>query len=56
MANVTVKEAARLLAMSELTVRKLAWNGKIASTHIGRAVRIPASEIDRILKEGTVIR
>jgi len=56
MANVTVKEAARLLALSELTVRKLCWSGKVASTRIGRAVRIPATEVDRIIKEGAVTR
>jgi excisionase family DNA binding protein len=54
MANLTIKECARLLALSELTVRKLAWDGKIKSTRIGKAVRVPASEVDRIIKEGTV--
>jgi excisionase family DNA binding protein len=50
----TVKQAARDLAVSEHTIRSWVATRKIASIRLGRAVRIPASDIDRLIEQGTV--
>jgi excisionase family DNA binding protein len=48
-----VPEAAELLALSKKTV--WAWIGdrRIGVVRLGRAVRVPMSEIDRLIEEGT---
>lgn len=48
-----VPEVAELLALSEKTV--WAWIGgrRIGVIRLGRAVRVPVSEIDRLVEEGT---
>jgi excisionase family DNA binding protein len=50
----TVVEAAARLGLSSHTIR--AWIGqrRIAYIRLGRAVRIPAGEVDRLLSENTV--
>jgi len=50
----TVKEAALDLAVSEHTVRAWVATRKIGSVRLGRAVRIPATEIERLIELGTV--
>ena len=47
-----VKDAARQLGISVWTLRKKAYDGEIASAKIGVKLLIPASEIDRLIREG----
>ena len=50
-----VSEAAEFLAVKESTVRAWLLRRKIGKVRVGaRAVRIPASEIERIIAEGTI--
>jgi excisionase family DNA binding protein len=50
-----VEEAADLLAVKPSTVRAWLLKRRIGSLRIGgRAVRIPAGEIERIIAEGTI--
>jgi len=48
----TVQETAEALRIKPATVRAWVLRRKINSFRIGRAVRISAEEIDRILQEG----
>ncbi|MHB1933707.1 MAG: helix-turn-helix transcriptional regulator [Leptospirillum sp.] len=49
-----VPEAARRLNIQPGTMRRWIFDKKIAVVRVGtRAVRIPASEIERIISEGT---
>jgi excisionase family DNA binding protein len=50
----TVVDAAARLGLSSHTIR--AWIGqrRIAYIRLGRAIRIPAAEIERLLSENTV--
>jgi excisionase family DNA binding protein len=51
----TVKDVAQRLALKEATIRAWLLGRRIASVRVGRrAVRIPSSEIDRIVREGFV--
>jgi excisionase family DNA binding protein len=50
----TVPEAARALGISRHTVRSWIAQHRIAYLKLGRAVRIPQAEIDRILRESAV--
>ncbi len=51
-----VTEVARALAVSEACVRRWILLRKIGYTKISRAVRIPSSEVARIVSEGSVPR
>jgi excisionase family DNA binding protein len=48
-----VPEAAEMLALSQKTVWQWIGERRIAVIRLGRAVRIPQSEIDRLMQEGT---
>lgn len=50
----TVPQVAEALALKPKTI--WSWIGlrKLAVHHVGRSVRIPASEVDRILAEGFI--
>ncbi len=50
----TVSEAARELALSVHTVRTWIAARRIAHIRLGRAIRIPAAEIRRLIEENTV--
>jgi excisionase family DNA binding protein len=50
----TVKEAAEELGLSPATIRLWIRQRKIGYVRLGRAVRIPPSEIRRIVERGTV--
>ena len=52
----TITEAAERLHVSSRAVRRWVAFRKIEYVKAGRAVRIPRSEIDRIVKEGTIPR
>lgn len=49
-----VNEAARKLGMKDPTIWLWMAQGKIAYCKLGRAVRIPESEIDRLIRESLV--
>lgn len=48
----TVPQAATALALSRHTVRVWIAARRIAVVRLGRAVRVPASEVERLLNEG----
>ena len=50
----TVSEAANELALSVHTIRAWVAARRIAHIRLGRAIRIPASEIRRVIEENTV--
>jgi excisionase family DNA binding protein len=45
-------EAARLLGLSRQHVYRLADRGLIRVVRIGTAVRVPVSEVQRVMREG----
>lgn len=48
-----VPEAAEMLALSQKTVWQWIGERRIGVVRLGRAVRVPLSEIERLLVEGT---
>jgi excisionase family DNA binding protein len=50
----TTRQAAEELGLSEATIRAWIRHRRIGYVRLGRAVRIPASEIHRIVERGTV--
>ena len=50
----TVAEAAEALGLSIHTVRAWIASRKMAHLRLGRAIRIPAAEIQRVIDESTV--
>jgi excisionase family DNA binding protein len=50
----TVKEAADELGLSPHTIRLWIAQRKIGHVRLGRAVRVPATEIARLVERGTV--
>lgn len=52
--NLTVDQAAQALGLRPATVRAWIWRHRIAYHKIGSAVRIPMSEIRRILDESLI--
>lgn len=46
-ALLTAREFGALAGLSEITVRRLAYSGEIASRKIGRSLRIPTTELTR---------
>ena len=49
----SVAEAETMTRVSRWTWRAWAYSGKIASTKLGKRLLIPASEINRVISEGT---
>lgn len=49
-----VTEASQLLSLSRGCLRAWILQRRIAVIRLGRAVRIPTSEIDRLIQSGTV--
>ena len=47
----TVREVANRLKVNVMTIYRRIWNGQIKSIKIGRLIRIPAKEVERILKK-----
>jgi excisionase family DNA binding protein len=45
----SLTDASVFLSISRRTLEKWVANGKIAATRLGRAVRIPMSEIERLV-------
>jgi excisionase family DNA binding protein len=50
----TVREAADELGLSPATIRAWIRQRRIGYVRLGRAVRIPATEIHRLVERGTV--
>jgi len=48
-----VPEAAAMLALSHKTVWQWIGERRIEVVRLGRAVRVPVSEIERLVEEGT---
>ena len=51
----TRKTASKQLHISERTIDRLIKTGKIKAIRIGSLVRIPQSEIDKIIVEGVTL-
>jgi len=51
--NLTVDQTAKVLNLSPFTIR--AWIGqrRLGHVRLGRAIRVPMSEINRLLEAGT---
>ena len=50
----TVRQVAKELGLSEATIRAWSRQRRIGYVRLGRAVRIPALEVDRLVERGTV--
>ncbi|PYV99248.1 MAG: hypothetical protein DMG89_08500 [Acidobacteria bacterium] len=50
----TLKEFASELSISEALARKWQRNGKLRVTKLGRCVRVPQEEIERLIAVGVV--
>ena len=48
----TISEAAQLLNLSPATIRAWIRANRIGYTRLGRSIRIPNSEVSRLLSEG----
>ncbi len=51
--HVSVVEAYHRTDISTWSWRRMAYDGRIASTKIGSRLLIPITEIDRVMEEGT---
>lgn len=49
----TVEEFALALRLKPSAIRRWLREGKVTAIKIGRLIRIPATEIDRIIAKGT---
>jgi excisionase family DNA binding protein len=49
--NLTVREAAKRLGLQESTIRKWILQRKVGVVRLGRAVRLRAADLDRMLSE-----
>ena len=52
----TVPETATTLGVKEKTIRRWILLRKVTYVKLGSAVRIPQSEVSRLIEEGTVCR
>jgi excisionase family DNA binding protein len=48
-------EAGRLLAVSSSTITRMVADGRLRAVTIGRARRIPRTELERLLEEGPTL-
>ena len=51
MLNVTVKEAATVLAIKQSTLRKWISERRLSHVRLGRAVRIPMESIEKFVQD-----
>jgi excisionase family DNA binding protein len=49
----TISEFANALRVKDSCVRRWVGQRKVATVHVGRLLRIPRSEVDRIISQGT---
>lgn len=52
--DLTIEQFSRLVGVSKPTVWKYIGNGSISAYRLGRSVRIPREEFDRIREENKV--
>ncbi len=52
----TIREAAQELGLSPFTLYTWCAQRRLVFVRLGRAIRIPAAEIQRMVREGTVQR
>jgi excisionase family DNA binding protein len=52
----TITEAARRLAVSPMTIRRLLENGALARVAVGRSVRVLARSVDDLAERGGIAR
>jgi excisionase family DNA binding protein len=50
----TVAQAAEELALAQITLRTWLSQGRVGYCRLGRAIRIPSDEIERLIWAGTV--
>jgi excisionase family DNA binding protein len=50
----TIEETARRLGLRPVTIRMWAAGRRIARVKLGRAVRIPESEVDRLIEHSLI--
>ena len=50
----TVRQAAEALALRETTIRAWVARRRLGIVRLGRAIRIPLAEIERVIAEGAV--
>ena len=50
--HITVSHMARVLGLQESTIRRWVLEKRITYHKFGRAVRIPVSELERLIREG----
>ena len=53
---VPIRLAARQLSVSPDTVRRLIRRGELRSVRIGKSVRIPSDDLDRLTEHGTTAK
>ena len=51
-----IPEVAEQLSLRPVTIRAWLARRKLSFVRVGRSIRIPRSEVDRVLTEGTVPR
>jgi excisionase family DNA binding protein len=52
----TIAEAARRLAVSQMTIRRLLARGELTRIAVGRSVRVLARSVDELAERGGVTR
>lgn len=50
----SVREVANLIGMAEITIRTWCASRYLTYVKLGRSVRIPIAEVDRLVSEGLV--
>ena len=53
---VTIQEAAAVLTLSPWTIRNWIAKGTVSHIRLGRRIAVPLSEVERLVREGTVDR
>jgi excisionase family DNA binding protein len=49
----TIKEVTEVLKVSQATVYRLMYSGRLPRVKIGKSVRIPVSAVEAVIKENT---
>ena len=49
----TIKEVTEVLKVSQATVYRMMYSGRLSRVKIGKSVRIPVSAVEAVIKENT---
>jgi excisionase family DNA binding protein len=49
----TIKEVTEVLKVSQATVYRMMYSGRLPRVKIGKSVRIPVSAVEAVIKENT---